>query len=74
MLEVCARLAEHSWSEENLRSVVETPQNPRSMTTDDAADLRAVPEAHKQESPNEEANENDDESGETPEKPEDRRS
>ena len=65
------RLAEHSWSEENLRSVVETPQNPRSMTTDDAADPRAVPEAHDQESPNEDVNENDDESGETPDKPED---
>ena len=56
------RLAEHSWSEENLRSVV---QNPRSMTTDDTDDSRAVPEAHEQESPNEKVNENDDESGET---------
>ena len=65
------RLAEHSWSEENLRSVVETPQNPRSMTTDDTDDSRAVPEVHEQESQNEEANENDDESGETPDKPED---
>ena len=34
------------------------------MTTDDASDPRVVPEAHEQESPNEEANENDDESGE----------
>ena len=41
------------------------------MTTDDAADPRVVPEAHEQESPNEEANENDDESGETPDKPDD---
>ena len=41
------------------------------MTTDDALDPRAVPEAHEQESPNEEANENDDESGETPDKPDD---
>ena len=65
------RLAEHSWSEENLRSVVETPRNPRSMTTDDASDPRVVPEAHEKQSPNEEANENDDESGETPDKPED---
>ena len=65
------RLAEHSWSEENLRSVVETPQNPRSMTTDDSSYARVVPEAHEQESPNEEANENHDESGETPDKPED---
>ena len=39
------------------------------MTTDDASDPRVAPEAHGQESPNEEANENDDESGETPYKP-----
>ena len=65
------RLAENSWSEENLKAVVETPQKPRSMTTDDASDPRVVPEAHEQESPNEEANENDDESGETPDKPDD---
>ena len=39
------------------------------MTTDDAADPRVVPEVHEQENPNEEANENDDESGETPDKP-----
>ena len=32
------RLAENSWSEENLKAVVETPQKPRSMTTDDAAE------------------------------------
>ena len=65
------RLAENSWSEENLKAVVETPQKPRAMTTDDASDPRVVPEAHEQESPNEEANENDDENGETPDKPED---
>ena len=53
------RLAENSWSEENLKAVVETPQKPRSMTTDDASDPRVVPEAHEQESPNEEENEND---------------
>ena len=47
------------------------PQKPRSMTTDDASDPRVVPEAHEQESPNEEANENDDESGEIPDKPDD---
>ena len=29
------RLAENSWSEENLKAAVETPQKPRSMTTDD---------------------------------------
>ena len=36
------RLAENSWSEENLKAVVETPQKPRSMTTDDASDPRVV--------------------------------
>ena len=65
------RLAENSWSEENLKAVVETPRKPRSMTTDDASDPRVVPEAHERESPNDEANENDDESGETPDKPDD---
>ena len=65
------RLAENSWSEENLKAVVETPQKPRSMTTDDAADPRAVPEVHEQENQNQEANEHDDESGETPDKPDD---
>ena len=65
------RLAENSWSEENLKAVVETPQKPRSMTADDAADPRVVPEVHEQEGPNEEANENDDESRETPDKPDD---
>ena len=50
---------------------IETPQKPRSMTTDDATDPRVVPEVHEQENPNEEANENDDESGETPDKPDD---
>ena len=52
------RLAENSWSEENLKAVVETPQKPRSMTTDDASDPRVVPEAHEQES-------------QTPDKPDD---
>ena len=65
------RLAENSWSGENLKAVVETPQKPRSMTTDDAADPRVVPEVHEQENQDEEANENDDESGETPDKPDD---
>ena len=65
------RLAENSWSEENLKAVVETPQKPRSMTTDDTLDPRVVPEAHEQGNPNEEANENNEESGETPDKPED---
>ena len=65
------RLAENSWSEQNLKAVVETPQKPRSMTTDDAADPRAVPEVHEQENQNQEANEHNDESGETPDKPDD---
>ena len=65
------RLAENSWSEENLKAVIEKPQKPRSMTTDDAADPRAVPEVHEHENQNEEANENDDEDGETPDKPDD---
>ena len=55
------RLEEDSWSEENLKAVVETPQKPRSMTTDDAGDPRAVPEGQE----HEKANENDDEDGET---------
>ena len=63
------RLAENSWSEEILKAVVETPQKSRTMTTDDASDPRVVPDAHEQESPNEEAN--DDESGETPDKSDD---
>ena len=41
------------------------------MTTDDAADPRAVPEVHEHENQNEEANENGDEDGETPDKPDD---
>ena len=41
------------------------------MTTDDAADPRAVPKVHEQENQTEEANENDDEDGETPDKPDD---
>ena len=44
------RLAENSWSEENLKAILDTPQKPRSMTTDDASDPRVVPEAHEQES------------------------
>ena len=52
------RLAENSWSEENFKSVIETPQNPRSTTTHDAADHRAVPEVHEHENQDEEANDN----------------
>ena len=72
---VCARsvrrLAESSWSEGNLKAVIETPQKSRSMTTDDAADPRAVPEVHEHENQKEEENENDDEDGETPDMPDD---
>ena len=63
------RLAENSWSEENLKSAIETPQKPRSTTTDDAADPRAVPEVHDHENQDEEANENDGEDEESPDKP-----
>ena len=66
------RLAENSWSEENLMRVVETPQKPRSMTTDDATDSRVIPEVHEKENPNEEVNENDDEYEETPDKTDDK--
>ena len=65
------RLAENNWSEENLKAVIETKQKPRSMTTDDAADPRALPGVREHENQNEEANENDDEDGETPDKPDD---
>ena len=65
------RLAEHSWSEENLKSVTETPQKPRSTTTDDSADPRAVPEAHEHENQDDEANDNDGEDEESPDKPDD---
>ena len=65
------RLAENSWSEENLKAVIEIPQKPRSMTTGDAADPRVVPEVHEHESQIKEGNENDDEDGETPDRPED---
>ena len=72
---VCARsvrrLAENSWSEENLKSVIETPQKPRSTTTDDTADLRAVPEVHEHEKQDEEANDNDGEDEESLDKPDD---
>ena len=65
------RLAKNSWSEENLKAVIEAQQKPRSMTTDDATDPGVVPEVHEQENPNEEVNENDDEYEETPDKPDD---
>ena len=63
------RLAENSWSEEDIKSVIETPQKPRSTTTDDAADLRAIPEVHEHEDQDEEANENDGDGEESPDKP-----
>ena len=65
------RLAENSWSEENFKSVIETPQNPRSTTTHDAADHRAVPEVHEHENQDEEANDNVGEDEESPDKPDD---
>ena len=65
------RLSEHSWSEENFKSVIETPQKPRSTTTDDAADPRAVPEVHEHENQDEEANDNDGEDEESPDMPDD---
>ena len=64
-------LAEHSWSEENLRSVVETPQKLRSTATDGAADIRAVPEVSEHDHENEEKNEDDTENEKPPDKPED---
>ena len=48
-----------------------TPQKPRSTTTDDAADPRAVPEVHEHENQDEEANDNDGEDEESPDKPDD---
>ena len=65
------RLAENSWSEENLKALIETPQKPRSTTTDIAADPRAVPEVHEHENQDEEANDNDGEDEESPDKPDD---
>ena len=65
------RLAEKRWSEESLKAVIETPQKPRSMTTDNATVPRAVPEVHEHENQKDEANENDDEDGETLDKPDD---
>ena len=65
------RLAEHSWSEENLRSVAETPPKPRSTATDDASDLRVVPEVHEHDNETEEKNEDDNENEKLPDKPED---
>ena len=59
------RLAEHSWSEENLRSVAETPQKSRSTATDDASDLQVVPWVHEHDNEKEEKNEK------LPDKPED---
>ena len=65
------RLTENSWSGENLKSVIVTPQKPRSTTTDDVADPRAVPEVHEHENQDEEANDNGGEDEESPDKPED---
>ena len=65
------RLAEHSWSEDNLKSITETPQKPRSTTTDVATDHRAVPEVHEHENQDKEVNDNDGEDEESPDKPDD---
>ena len=49
------RLAEHSWSDGNLRAIVETPQKPKSMTEDippavePLAPPPAAPEVHEDE-------------------------
>ena len=65
------RLTENSWSGENLKSVIVTPQKPRSTTTDGVADPRAVPEVHEHVNQDEEANDNGGEDEESPDKPED---
>ena len=65
------RLAEHSWSEEHLRSVVETRQKSRSTATDDASDLRVVPEVHEHDNEKEEKNEDGNENEQHLDKPED---
>ena len=57
--------------QKNLKAIIETPQKPRSMTTGDAKVPRAVPEVHEHENQYDEANKNDDEDGETPDKPHD---
>ena len=71
MLEVYDILQNTAGQKENLRSVVETPQKPRSTATDDAADLRAVPEVREHDNENEEKNEDDSENEKPPDKPED---
>ena len=70
-LEIPAGQERPSWSEENLKSVIETPQKKTSTTTDDAADPRAVPEVHEHENQDEEANDDDGEDEESPDKPDD---
>ena len=65
------RLAEHSWSEENLRSVAETPQKPTSTATDGASDLRLVPGVHEHDIETKEKHEDDNENEKLPDKPED---
>ena len=47
------------------------PQKPKSITTDDAADPRALPEVLEHKDQDEEANENDGEDEESPDKPDD---
>ena len=50
-------------------SQVNHRDKPRSTTTDDATDPRAIPELHEHENQDEEANENDGEDEESPDKP-----
>ena len=65
------RLAERSWSEQKLTSVVGTPQKPRLTATDDGPESRAVPEVREHENENEENNEDDSENEKPPNKPDD---
>ena len=65
------RLAEDSWSNEALRSVVETPQKPRSTATDDTGDIRTVPKVRDHDNEKEEKNKDDCENEKPPDKPED---
>ena len=65
------RIAEDSWSDEALRSVVETAQKPRSTATDDTADIRTIPEVRDHDNENEEKNKDDCENEKPPDKPKD---
>ena len=74
MLEVYDDSPSTAGPEENLRSVVETSQKPRSTATDDSAGLRVlppVPEVHEHDNENEEMNEDENKDEKPPDKPED---